>query len=332
MEQKKRKVIIDTDPGIDDALAIMLALSSPELEVVGLTIVEGNVGPDKGAKNAAKVLKYMGREDIPVYIGSDRPLQIPFKNAEDTHGDDGMGNTNLPDAPEVKIQEGAVDFILDTLRQAEDDEVSLIALGPLTNIAKAVLEDPEAMKKAKELMIMGGSYKSNGNCSPVAEFNVWCDPHAADIVFEQIGIPVTMTGLDVTRKVVLTPNYRTLIRKVGGEIGEMIYQMTQFYEDFHWDAEGTLGVVVNDPLAVAALIDPSLVGGDDYYVSVVTEGPAEGMTMVDPQGILKREPNVRVLTEVNPRGFMEFFLTRLFPESRETITAILDNPVYGAES
>ncbi len=159
----------------------------------------------------------------------------PYRDAEDTHGENGLGNVEL-EPSDVKPIEGGVDFLIETLNNHPEDEYTILALGPLTNLARSIEKNPKALRKAKEIVMMGGAYKSNGNCSPVAEFNVWCDPDAAQKVFEEAHIPITMAGLDVTREIVMTPNYRTLVKKEGGELGKVIYDMTQFYEDFHWDA------------------------------------------------------------------------------------------------
>ena len=182
---EKRKVIIDCDPGIDDSLALILALNSPELEIVGITTVSGNVKADQGAKNALKVLKLMNREDIPVYIGEEVPLERELVTAQDTHGEDGLGETNYEDA-DVEINYGGVDFILDNARKGD---ISIIALGPLTNLAKAIEKDEEGFNMINEIVSMGGAFKSHGNCSQVAEFNYWVDPHGVKEVFDKSKVP-----------------------------------------------------------------------------------------------------------------------------------------------
>lgn len=326
---KPRKVIIDCDPGIDDALALLLALNSPELEVLGITVTAGNTTLEKAAENAAKIVELAGRSDVPIYKGSSKPLKIEARNAEDTHGSDGLGDINLP-ASKITIHDDAVDYLLRTLSDNPENDISVIALGPLTNLAHALAEAPDTLRKMKDLTIMGGAYKSHGNCSPVAEFNVWFDPDAAAAVFENLKRPITMTGLDVTRQVVMTPNHLQLIRNFDNPLGDIIYRMMQFYQDFHWQAERTLGCVVNDPLAVAEFIRPELCEGEDLYMKVITDGEAEGMTMGDSQGILGHEPNVHVLTGVDSGAFMRFLLTRLFPDDAVDIDRILDNPVYGS--
>ncbi|MEG0950731.1 MAG: nucleoside hydrolase, partial [Niameybacter sp.] len=178
---ERRKVIIDCDPGIDDALALLLAIKSEELEVVGITVCSGNVPVRMGAKNALKVLALCGKTDIPVYVGEEVPLVRELVTAQDTHGEDGLGERFYEVLEESKILEGGVQYIVETLRS--QDKVSIIALGPLTNIAKALMEDREAFAYLDEFISMGGAYRIHGNCSPVAEFNYWVDPHAADYVY-----------------------------------------------------------------------------------------------------------------------------------------------------
>lgn len=323
----KRKIIIDCDPGIDDSLAIMLALKSEEIEVKGITIVSGNVHAKKGAENAIKILKELGRLDIPVYIGDGKPLVRELITAEDTHGENGLGGVILPKVEEVEYKTGAVDFILQSLKK--ENELSIIAIGPLTNIAKALEKDKETTKKMKELVLMGGAFKSFGNCSQVAEFNFWVDPHGAEKVFNELNRKITMVNLDVTREIVLTPNYIEMLRQLKNPLADLVVKITKFYVDFHWEQERTLGCVINDPLAIAYFIDPSICSGKEYYVDIVTEGKAIGMSLVDEGNFYKKTPNCMVLTEVNSKAFMEMFLTRLIPERKEDIFKILNNPKYG---
>lgn len=323
---EKKKIIIDCDPGIDDSLAIMLALKSEELEVVGITIVSGNVHAKVGAENALKVLKELGRLDIPVYIGSCDPLKRKLITAEDTHGEDGLGESFFPKVEEVSYREGAIEFILDTLRK---EEITIIALGPLTNIARCLQKDEVVTRNMEELVLMGGAFKSFGNCSQVAEFNFWVDPDAAEFVFNNLERKITMVGLDVTRKCVLTPNYIEMIKKLKEPLSEFITKITRFYVDFHWAQERTLGCVINDPLAIAYFINPNLCSGKEYYVDIVTEGKAIGMSLVDEGNFYRKKPNCLVLTEVNSKEFMEMFLTRIFKDDKEDILSVLDNSKYG---
>ena len=315
---EKRKVIIDCDPGIDDSLAILLALNSDELEVLGLTITSGNVPARMGAKNALKTLQIANRLDIPVYVGEEFPLQRKLITAQDTHGEDGIGE-NFYDDVKGEILEGGVDFIIDTLKREEN--VSIIALGPLTNIAKALMKDKDAFDNLDEFVSMGGAFRIHGNCSPVAEFNYWVDPHAADYTYKHLPKKIHMVGLDVTRKIVLTPNIIEFINRLEKEKSKFITEITRFYIDFHWQQEGIIGCVINDPLAVAYFIDRNLCKGFDSYVEVVHNGVAIGQSIVDSFNFYKKEANAHVLTQTDEKAFIKMFLKRIFKGYEEIIDA-----------
>lgn len=323
----KRKVIIDCDPGIDDALAIILALKSKEIEIVGITTVSGNVESLQGAKNALKVLKLLGRLDIPVYLGEGKPVKRELVTAQDTHGEDGLGETFLEEVSSEYIRENGVDFILNTLKN--DENVSIIALGPLTNLCRAIEKDSETFHRVKEIVSMGGAYKSHGNCSPVAEFNYWVDPHGAREFLKKFNGEFTMVGLDVTREIVLTPNLREMIHQFKDEIGDFIYDITRFYVDFHWEQERTLGCVINDPLAVEYFINRELCEGFKAYVDIACEDISMGQSVVDVADFYKKRKNVFVLDKVNSKEFMVSFLNKIFPSHKEDIENVLNNPKYG---
>ena len=323
----KRKVIVDCDPGIDDALAIILALKSKEIEVIGITTVSGNVKSLQGAKNALKVLKLLGRLDIPVYLGESKPIKRELVTAQDTHGEDGLGETFLEEVSSEYIRENGVDFILNTLKNQEN--VSIIALGPLTNLCRAIEKDSESFHRVKEIVSMGGAYKSHGNCSPVAEFNYWVDPHGAREFLKKFNGEFTMVGLDVTREIVLTPNLREMIHQFKDEIGDFIYAITRFYVDFHWEQERTLGCVINDPLAVEYFINRELCEGFKAYVDIACEDISMGQSVVDVADFYKKRKNVFVLDKVNSKEFMVSFLNKIFPIHKEDIKNVLNNPKYG---
>ena len=323
----KRKVIIDCDPGIDDALAIILALKSKEIEVIGITTVSGNVESLQGAKNALKVLKLLGRLDIPVYLGESKPIKRKLVTAQDTHGEDGLGETFLEEVSSEYIRENGVDFILNTLKNQEN--VSIIALGPLTNLCRAIEKDSETFHRVKEIVSMGGAYKSHGNCSPVAEFNYWVDPHGAREFLKKFNGEFTMVGLDVTREIVLTPNLREMIHQFKDEIGDFIYDITRFYVDFHWEQERTLGCVINDPLAVEYFINRELCEGFKAYVDIACEDISMGQSVVDVADFYKKRKYVFVLDKVNSKEFMVSFLNKIFPSHKEDIKNVLNNPKYG---
>lgn len=312
------KVIIDCDPGIDDALALLLALASPELDVAGITTVSGNVPADMGARNAKKVLRQADREDVPIYIGEMAPLGGTYADAMDTHGSDGLGESFLPDVPGEFPEKPAVEFLEETL---EKEETDILALGPLTNLARLFQKRPELIRRVSRFVSMGGSFRSHGNCSPVAEYNYWCDPEAAKICYDlsaEAGKKIEMVGLDVTRQIVLTPNLISYMERLDKKTGGFVRKITGFYMDFHWEYEGIIGCVINDPLAAAYLIDPSMCSGFDSFLEVETEGICRGQTVVDSMNFWKKNPNSHVLTETDAKRFMSFFLSRILKKEDGT--------------
>lgn len=321
---EKRKVIIDCDPGIDDSLAIMLALKSPEIEVIGITIVCGNSPVEMGFGNAKKVLKQLGRLDIPVFIGESKPIKRDYINALDTHGEDGLGESFLPEVDGYNQNMGAVEFLVSALKK---EKISVIALGPMTNLARLIEADRETFLNIEELVSMGGSFKSHGNCSPVAEYNYWCDPDAAALVYETMykaGKVIHMIGLDVTRKIVLTPTILEYICRLNAEVGDFVKKITKFYFDFHWQWEHIIGCVINDPLAVAYFLDRDICQGFDSYVQVETQGVSMGQTVVDAMNFYKKDANATVLTEVDTYKFFQLFLSRILEIEPEKLDILQD--------
>ena len=295
----------------DDSLAIMLALKSPEIEVIGITIVCGNSPVEMGFGNAKKILKQMNRLDVPIYIGESTPLRRDYVNALDTHGEDGLGESFLPEVTGYQQQISAVDFLADVLKK---EKVSIIELAPMTNLARLIQKDKEAFSCIEEIVSMGGSFKSHGNCSPVAEYNYWCDPDGASLVYEtlhQNGQKIHMVGLDVTRKIVLTPDLLEYMCRLNKETGEFVKKITKFYFDFHWEWEHIIGCVINDPLAVAYFIDRSMCDGFDSFTVVATDEVCRGQTVVDSMNFWKKEPNSRILTETDSERFFAFFMERV---------------------
>lgn len=317
----KRKIVIDCDPGIDDALALMLALSSPELEVLGITVVCGNVPVDIGVKNVYKILKVMNRLDIPVYRGAEVPMERAYISAQDTHGMDGLGESGYEEVLGSVGKLDAVSYLIDVLKREKN--VSIIAIGPLTNIAGALKKEPEAFTYLDEFISMGGVYKSHGNCSPVAEYNYWCDPDAAKYVYENLGTKIHMVGLDVTRKIVLTPNILEYMQILNPVKGEFIKRITRFYYDFHWEYERVIGCVINDPLAVAYFINRELCSGFSAYTTIETQGISIGQSVVDAMNFWKKDENSLVLTEVDKKEFMVMLLQRVFGGDEQEIRCIL---------
>lgn len=304
----KRKIIIDCDPGIDDALALLLALHSPELEVIGITIVCGNVPVNLGAQNAAKILQLIGRDDIPIYLGAEKPLNRPLITAQDTHGEDGLGETNYPPVNDPLIKTNAVDFILGHANA----DTHLVTLGPYTNLAQAFLKDTVAMNQYGSITSMGGNYRARGNCSEVAEYNFWCDPEAASLVFSKVDEPITLLGLDVTRQIVLTPKHREWLRTQGSPIADFIYQITQFYVDFHLRQEGLHGCVINDPLVIAFILFPEMGAGIEGNLEMVCTGKNVGQSIIHTD---QSKINVKILTRINSSFFFKLFFERVLKQT-----------------
>lgn len=305
----KEKIIIDCDPGIDDSLALLYALQHEALEVVALTITEGNVPVELGIENVYKILERVNQTEVPVYVGSNKPLKREFVSAQDTHGEDGLGETNIKRKTSIRPQEiSASDFLASTFSKPTD--ISVIALGPLTNIARALMKNPGLGRHMKRFVSMGGAYKSYGNCSPVAEYNYWCDPDAAKLVYQLLDKKIEMVGLDVTRKIVLTPNLLEYMKHINEEVAEFVTAITRFYFDFHWEYEHIIGCVINDPLAVAYFINPEICPNFiESFVDISISDITLGQTVVDGQHFYKKPSNAKILTEVNTTLFFEDFLS-----------------------
>ncbi|MGX4593025.1 nucleoside hydrolase [Leuconostoc sp. JNUCC 76] len=304
-----QKVIIDTDPGIDDSLALLVALNSPELDVIGITVVEGNVPTDIGVQNALKVLEEAGKPDIPVFEGAPLPLKHEYISAQDTHGIDGLGESNVT-APIISASKLKALSAYEQLLSNNDD-VWVLALGPLTNIAISMQSTPKCWKNMSRLIIMGGAYQSNGNTSPVAEYNFWVDPDAADYVLKNSPIVAEIVPLDVTRKILLTPNILSLMQRLNPANSIFITKIIQFYFDFHWKQEHVLGAVINDPLVIIHALYPEYTRGMSKYVTVVTDGIALGQSIVDVADFWQEEPNAVILTEVDSLHVMSEIIARL---------------------
>lgn len=325
---KRKKVIIDCDPGIDDFLALWLALKSPELDVIGITIVAGNVPVEQGVKNALKILKITDRLDIPVYAGAEKPLRKEYISAQDTHGEDGLGESDLEDVTNGIYRQNASEFINKTL--ATNSDITVVAIGPLTNIAVAMQKNIGVWKNCQSLISMGGAFKSFGNCSPVAEYNYWCDPDAAAYVYKHTPVLITMVGLDVTRKIVLTPNILELIQQENSEVADIIGKITRFYFDFHWKQEKVIGCVINDPLTIAFLLDSTICSGFQSYVQINTDsGIGNGQSIVDEKDFYHHPANAEVLTQVDAVKFMKLFLNRIAQLDLNLLDQVLPKIMIG---
>ena len=307
-----RKIIIDTDPGQDDAVAILLALASPdEIEVLGITAVAGNVPLDLTSRNALIVCELAGKTDVPVYAGCDRPLGRALVTAEHVHGKTGLDGPDLPD-PTMTLTDGhAVDFIIETLRAEAPGTVALCPLGPLTNIATALQRAPEIAERVQQIVLMGGAYFEVGNITPTAEFNIYVDPEAADIVFKS-GIDIVVMPLDVTHKALVTKPRNDAFRALGTPAGVAVAQMTDFFERFDKEKYGSAGAPLHDPCVTAYLIRPDLFTGRHVNVEIETASPLTlGMTVADWWGVTDRAPNATFMGDINADGVFALLTGRL---------------------
>ena len=309
-----QKLIIDTDPGIDDALALLLALAAKdELDVTAITTVNGNVGVDQVTENVFRILDVAGRSDIPVYKGNGKPLMRENYNCEECHGEDGLGTLGFKEVPGTVKEESAVDFLIRKVRE-EKGEITLVPIGPLTNIAQAVQKDPEFARNVKEVVIMGGA-EHGGNMSPCAEFNFWTDPEAAKIVFQAGFERVTMVGLDATSYVFLSPTLRELLYLINTPVSRFIHKITRVYADGHWEIEKKLGCELCDVLTIAYLLDRNVVEKVDAFVDVETSGLCDGMSVVyRTKYYPDKKKNCEVAVKADTKRFFEIFFGYLFPE------------------
>ncbi|MDP5367461.1 MAG: nucleoside hydrolase [Paracoccaceae bacterium] len=307
-----QKIIIDTDPGQDDAVAILLALASPdEIEVLGITAVAGNVPLALTQRNARMVCELAGRPDIPVFAGCDRPLGRDLVTAEHVHGKSGLDGPVLPD-PQMPLQDRhAVDFIIDTLRAEPSGSVTLCPLGPLTNIAMAMEKAPDIIPRIRQIVLMGGAYFQVGNITPAAEFNIYVDPQAARIVF-RAGVPLVVMPLDVTHKALVTAERNDRFRALGTPVGVAVAQMTEFFERFDKEKYGSLGAPLHDPCVTAWLIRPDLFTGRHVNVEIETQSELTmGMTVADWWRVTTRAPNALFMGDVDADGFFALLTERL---------------------
>ncbi|GMH38210.1 hypothetical protein BSKO_06094 [Bryopsis sp. KO-2023] len=313
----RKKVIIDTDPGIDDAMAILIAMESPEVEIIGLTTVHGNLPTREATKNALRLMELSGHDDVPVAEGSNKLF-----NGEDVvhvasfvHGDDGLGNTNQPEPKGAAIEESAVDFLVNTILR-HPGEVYVLALGPLTNVALALQKVPGIANKWAGLVCMGGAFFMNGNVNPASEANIRSDPEAADFVFRK-GSNITAIGLDVTCECIFHKK-EILGLKGKGKYGDFLRSIIQFYWEFYRENYFVDGVVPHDAVALVALIFEDLFEFREGGVRVATEGICRGQTLMDSgwkHWRMKTEwsdcPKVKVASGVNHQGVMDIFHARI---------------------
>ncbi|ATG39180.1 nucleoside hydrolase [Phaeobacter piscinae] len=307
-----RKIIIDTDPGQDDAVAILLALASPqEIDLLGITCVAGNVPLALTQTNARRVCEVAGRPDVAVYAGCDAPLHRPLITAEHVHGKTGLDGPKLWDPTMPLAEAHGVDFIIDTLRSEAPGTVTLCPLGPLTNIAAAFQKAPDIVDRVQEIVLMGGAYFEVGNITPAAEFNIYVDPEAAAAVLTS-GVPVTMMPLDVTHKALATRARVEKIRALDTKVARFTAEMLDFFERFDVEKYGSEGGPLHDPCVIAYLIRPELFSG--RHVNVVVETTSEltlGMTVADWWGVTDRPANALFIGDLEADGFFDLITSRL---------------------
>ena len=311
-----KQIIIDTDPGIDDALAILLAIASPEIQLDGIVTVHGNCSLEQATRNGLSILELAQAGHIPLARGCELPLVQPSLLAPETHGTTGLGYARLPE-PRIKstVQHGC-DFLIEQV-MASPGEITLVAIGPLTNVGMAIRKEPGFVKALKEIIIMGGAIRHEGNTTALAEFNTYVDPHAAHIVFHA-GIPTTLVPLDVTYQCILTaPDVERLL-KIDSPIPKFIQGTTAFYMEYHDSYQDIKGCIINDPLALALTFAPELCDYEELPVDVdISGGVSMGKTFADFYNYNKKPANMKVALGVRPRDFIELFLERMESLSRK---------------
>ena len=304
------RIIIDCDPGQDDAIAILLALASPdEIETLALTAVAGNVPLALTQRNARQLVELAGNSTVPVHAGCTRPLSRVLETAEYVHGETGLNGVSLPEPARPLASAHAVDAIVDLVMQAPQASVTLCALAPLTNVAMAMLKEPGLAQHLKEIVLMGGAI-GLGNVTPAAEFNIYVDPEAASVVFGS-GVPLTMVGLDVTHQVLVTPERLERFKALGGPLGEAAHGMLAFFNRFDIARYQAAGAPLHDPCVIGYLLRPDLFRGRACKVEIETEGRSAGRTNVHWWPRRPQEPNANVIGEVDAAGLFELLFERL---------------------
>jgi len=299
-----RNFIIDTDTASDDAVALVMAAQKPEIDVKAITVVAGNCPLDQAVQNALYTIELCGKE-IPIYAGCAKPILRSLETAQDVHGIDGMGDIGLPLSGRKPAAGHAVDILLDTINQYAGD-ITLVTLGPLTNVAVALLRDPSLAEKVSECYIMGGIGSEHGNITPTAEFNIWCDPEAAKIVFES-GMKITMVGWDISWKyATFSPEQSAELRTIGTPLAEFCVDIQATLDDYAKSETQLAGYDLPDPITMAIAINPEIAETKPYYVEVtIGEGLNRGQTVVDKLHMMGKEKNVDVVTFANRDAFVE---------------------------
>ncbi|TCV73631.1 purine nucleosidase [Neorhizobium sp. R1-B] len=313
------KIIIDSDPGQDDALAILLALASPEIEVLGIVAAAGNVPLSLTERNIRKICELAGRSDIKVFAGCNQPMTGPLVTAEHVHGATGLDGAELPE-PTMPLQEmHGVDFIVETLMDEPAGSVTLCMLGPLTNLGKALTKAPEIAGRIKKIVLMGGGCFEGGNITPAAEFNIYVDPPAAAVVFGS-GVPIVMMPLDVTHKTLTTRARVNAIRDIGTPLAYAVVGWLDYFERFDVAKYGSEGGPLHDPNVIAYLLKPELYCGRQCNVEIETESElTKGMTVADWWGVSGRPKNALFIGDVDADGFYALLTERLSWLGREEL-------------
>lgn len=309
---KKRKLIIDCDPGQDDAVMLLLALAAPdEFDILGITAVAGNVPLALTERNARIICELAGRTDVPVFAGCAKPLRRDLVTAEYVHGKTGIDGIEIYPPKMPVQQQHAVEFIIEALTHAADDSVTLVPCGPLTNIGKALTRQPQILPKIREIVLMGGAMREGGNTTPCAEFNIYVDPDAAHIVMH-CGRPVTIAPLDVTHQALVTRERLAQFRALDSPVGTALVGMMEFFNRFDSEKYGFAGAPLHDPCTIAYLLRPQLFNGRKCNVEVETESPLTlGHTAVDFWSVTNRPANVNWLYKINADGFFALLNERL---------------------
>ena len=309
-----KRIIIDTDPGVDDALTFLLAFASPEIQLEALTTTHGNVTIEKATRNALAILELGHASHIPVARGSVVPLVQPLLVSAHVHGESGIGNAQLPEPKSSPVPQHAVDYLIGRIL-AEPGELSIYPIGPLTNIAMAIRKEPRFASAVKELVIMGGAILEYGNITPQAEFNIYADPHAAHIVFHS-GVPITLIPLDVTHKCLLTQKHVDRLMQISSPISRFIRDGTEIYAKFSAEF-GYAGCALHDPLTLATVLAPQLLTLREYYVDVdISGGVSMGKTFADILRVTKKPANMKVAMSVRGEEFIGLFVQRMEMLSR----------------
>ena len=309
---KKRKLIIDCDPGQDDAVMLLLALACPdEFDILGITTVAGNVPLDLTQRNARIMCELAGRTDVPVFAGCDKPMRHELITAENVHGKTGIDGVDIYE-PAMPLQDQhAVEFIIETLLGADDNSITLVPTGPLTNIGQAISQQPDILNKVRDIVLMGGAMREAGNTTPSAEFNILEDPDAAQIVMH-CGRPLTIVPLDVTHQALVSRKRIEQIRALNTPVGTAVVGMMEFFNRFDSEKYGSDGAPLHDPCTIAYLLKPELFKGKKCNVEVETGSRlTRGHTAVDFWGVTDRVRNANWLYKVDADGFFALLIERL---------------------